>query len=280
MGFEIIEHVLKLCAGVVRIYQLLPTWIHCSALSSIVTEESNIFIPAAVLIASVISYITPVSNGRAVQGKQNKVGRAETTGAGSCVPDVKSYAAILFVCLHACGLLSNSYISEFSYLNDWTLGSLLYWMLIKKERGYIDDCLVILILALGLEYPSAGLISKRDHLCILFILFLLPHHIGYLRQSYLFMQKLVVCALKALGLSNQALKCLSECLHGYVQSVVEGQVVCFLLSTSGILYLRRALQTGSKIPQVYCHFTVTCTLTHSDIDDFLCLKIGGFLVVR
>lgn len=116
MGFDIIELVLKPCAGVVSIYQLLPTWIHSAALSSIITEESNIFIPAAILIASVISYIIPISNHGAVQVKQIKLGKTEITGAGSCVPDVKSYAAILFVSLHACGLLSNSYISEFSYL--------------------------------------------------------------------------------------------------------------------------------------------------------------------
>jgi phage-related holin len=36
-----------------------------------------------------------------------------------------------------------------------------------------------------------------------------------------------------------------------LDAVSEGQVVCFLLATSGILYLRQAIQSGCKVPQVH-----------------------------
>lgn len=31
----------------------------------------------------------------------------------------------------------------------------------------------------------------------------------------------------------------------------EGRLVCFLLATSGVLYLREAIQSGCKVPQVH-----------------------------
>ncbi|KAG0557025.1 hypothetical protein KC19_11G096500 [Ceratodon purpureus] len=130
-------------AGVIWGLQMTIRWLKSPLAAAISHGQTNIIITALILIASVVAYVMPIYGVGQVQSDQSVLGRGQTIGTSSqdqwtCV---KSYMAVLSVGLHACGLLSNSYILS------------------------------------------------------------------------------------------------------------EGQVVCFLLATSGILYLRQAIQSGCKVPQ-------------------------------
>lgn len=133
-------------AGVIWGLQMTTTWMKSASAIIIPNGQTNTIITAVILIASVVAYVMPVYDLGQVQSDQSISEEGQTIGTGSrdqrtCILSAKSYMSVLFVGLHACGLLSNSYILS------------------------------------------------------------------------------------------------------------EGQVVCFLLATSGILYLRQAIQSGCKVPQ-------------------------------
>jgi hypothetical protein len=89
-----------------------------SASASIIPNgQTNTIIAAVILIASVVAYVMPIYDLGQVQSDQRIFEEGQTIGTGSrdqraCIPSAKSYMAVLFVGLHACGLLSNSYIRK------------------------------------------------------------------------------------------------------------------------------------------------------------------------
>lgn len=90
-------------------------WLKSPLAAAISHGQTNIIITALILIASVVAYVMPIYGVGQVQSDQSVLGRGQTIGTSSqdqwtCV---KSYMAVLSVGLHACGLLSNSYIRKY-----------------------------------------------------------------------------------------------------------------------------------------------------------------------
>lgn len=83
--------------------------------------QSNIIMFAVILLGSIAIYIAPTKE-RWVQSKVNLSDQQATGTHGKqwkCHrPNVKFYFALLFVGIHAGSLLSNSYISKFSFTSS------------------------------------------------------------------------------------------------------------------------------------------------------------------
>lgn len=94
---------------------MIEKWMKSSTAIAITYAQTNTIIAAGVLIASVVAYVIPIYGSG--QNDQSIIAKGHTisTGCqdqGACTPSAKSCMAVLFVGLHACGLLSNSYISK------------------------------------------------------------------------------------------------------------------------------------------------------------------------
>lgn len=97
--------------------------------------KSNTFIAAGILIVSVIAYVSPGRGSR--RSERSIIAKGHTTvngcqGRGSWSPSAKSCMAVLFVGLHACGLLSNSYISKFLSNALWLWQNTFYLVLAQN----------------------------------------------------------------------------------------------------------------------------------------------------
>jgi hypothetical protein len=88
---------------------------------TLLSGQSNIIMLAAILLGSIAIYIAPTKE-RWVQSKVNLSNQQATGTHGKqwkcCRPNVKFYFALLFVGIHAGSLLSNSYISKFSFTSS------------------------------------------------------------------------------------------------------------------------------------------------------------------
>ena len=90
--------------------------IQLSSATAISYGQINTIIAAVILIASVVAYIMPIYGVGQVQSDQS-LAKGQIIGTDSqdqktCIPSAKSSMSVLFVGLHACGLLSNSYIRK------------------------------------------------------------------------------------------------------------------------------------------------------------------------
>lgn len=94
---------------------MVTRWMKLSSTIAISYGQTNSIIAAGILIASVVAYVIPTyGSGKFDKSKISK-GKTIDTGCrdpGACIPSANSCIAVLFVGLHACGLLSNSYISK------------------------------------------------------------------------------------------------------------------------------------------------------------------------
>lgn len=79
---------------------------------------------AAVALVSIIAYVFPARGPRVVQSDQNIYAKGQTVCSSyreACIPNAKLSMAIVFVGLHACGLLSNSYIRKLIYASRFLI---------------------------------------------------------------------------------------------------------------------------------------------------------------
>lgn len=79
--------------------------------------QTHAIIATVILMASVVAYVMPIYGVGQVESDQSIFEKGQKIGIDSrdqraCLPSAKSCMAVLFVGLHACGLLSNSYISK------------------------------------------------------------------------------------------------------------------------------------------------------------------------
>lgn len=98
-------------------------------------EQSSTIITAGVLVASVAAYVIPIYG--LGQSVQSTIAEGQTTGTvcqdqEACIPSAKTCMAVLFLGLHACGLLSNSYISKLFKATRFVVKALLPCLVLDR----------------------------------------------------------------------------------------------------------------------------------------------------
>ncbi|XP_024356410.1 uncharacterized protein [Physcomitrium patens] len=149
-------------AGVILGFYTTTGWVESSLFATVIAGGQVYTTLAAVALVSIIAYVFPARGPRVVQSDQNIYAKGQTVCSSyreACIPNAKLSMAIVFVGLHACGLLSNSYILSEGQVVCFLLATsgILYLRRAIQSCCKVPQAILLLLLNVGMA--SVGLVQ-------------------------------------------------------------------------------------------------------------------------